>query len=75
MKTRKHIWRRMEKIFRSETCRVFTEGRVEGHVSKVILSAGNDKRLKALEGVIYPYAMGAGRVCKAELIEYAKKKK
>ena len=56
--------------FKNEAHSIFTE-----KVNKILLSAGNGKTLQTLNGVIsYSYATGVGRVCKTEVLRYAKKK-
>ena len=54
--------------FKREAHNVYTEG-----ISIIVLSSNNDKRLQTFDRIIsYPYGINAGKVCKAELLEYKK---
>ena len=57
-------------MFRNKEQNVFTD-----KVNKTALSVEDNKRLPTFYGVIpYRHGIGAGRACKAELIEYIKMK-
>ena len=63
LKEKKKILRSQQR-FKSDTHNVYTE-----QINKIALSNNDDKRLIAFDGITtYPYGIGAGILCKQELL-------
>ena len=69
LKEKKKILRSQQR-FKSEEHNVYTE-----EINKTTLSYNDDKRLLSYEGIAtYPYGIGAGILCKQELLSKVSRK-
>ena len=69
LKEEKKILRSQER-FKSDEHNVYTE-----EINKIVLSYNDDKRLMAYDAIaIYPYGIGAGILCKQELLSKVSRK-
>ena len=61
---------RSQQVFKSDEHNVYTE-----EINKIALSYNGDKRLIAYDGITtYPYGIGAGILCKQELLSKVSRK-